>query len=179
MLSSTQDKGIIPRDEIDINIKFDKSNLSNYKKVCIGDFVISLRSFQGGIEYSTFEGLVSPAYVVLRNKIPIAHSFYKYLFKTTDFVTRLNGLIYGIRDGKQIGYRDFSALKLPYPNVDEQKEIGKLIDKATKEIEILEEAKEVLILQKKGLMQLLLTGIVRVPVDNLDEGGETCEKQSV
>lgn len=119
VLSSTQDRGIIPRDEVNIDIKFNKDNLSSYKSVNIGEFVISLRSFQGGIEYSEYEGLLSPVYTVLRNKIAIESSFYKHLFKSTDFITRLNGLIYGIRDGKQIGYKDFSVMKLPYPNSDE------------------------------------------------------------
>ena len=66
VLSSTQDRGIIPRSEVDIDIKYDEENIGSYKKVEAGDFVISLRSFQGGIEYSEYEGLVSPAYTVLK-----------------------------------------------------------------------------------------------------------------
>lgn len=162
VLSSSQDKGIIPRDEIEIDIKYDKNSLSSYKKVNKGDFVISLRSFQGGIEYSEYEGLLSPAYTILRNKVEIDKSFYKHLFKSTDFITRLNGLIYGIRDGKQIGFKDFATLKLPSPNIEEQKVIGKLLDLAAQEIEIHQQELDLLKLQKKGLMQLLLTGIVRV-----------------
>ena len=54
VLSSTQDKGIVPRSQVDIDIKYDENSLSTYKKVCEGDFVISLRSFQGGIEYSNY-----------------------------------------------------------------------------------------------------------------------------
>lgn len=68
VLSATQDKGIMPRNEVDIDIKYDVSSLANYKKVCQGNFVISLRSFQGGIEYSAYTGLVSPAYTVLSSK---------------------------------------------------------------------------------------------------------------
>lgn len=68
VLSSTQDRGIVPRDEVDIDIKYDACSLVNYKKVSKGNFVISLRSFQGGIECSTYTGLVSPAYTVLSSR---------------------------------------------------------------------------------------------------------------
>lgn len=165
VLSATQDSGILPRSEIGIDIKFEESSLSSYKRILKGDFVISLRSFQGGIEYSEYSGLVSPAYTVLRNKLDISHAFYKKFFKSTDFITRLNGLIYGIRDGKQIGYKDFSVLELPYPDSKEQKAIGEIIELADKEIKLHEKELEALKQQKKGLMQLLLTGIVRVNVE--------------
>ena len=72
VLSATQDKGVIPRSEIGIDIKYNKDSLTSYKRLDVGDFVISLRSFQGGIEYSNYEGLVSPAYTVLREKKPIS-----------------------------------------------------------------------------------------------------------
>lgn len=165
VLSATQDNGILPRSEIGIDIKFEESSLSSYKRIMKGDFVISLRSFQGGIEYSEYDGLVSPAYTVLRNKLDISHEFYKNFFKSTDFITRLNGLIYGIRDGKQISYNDFSVLELPYPESQEQEAIGKIIEFAEKEIKLHGKELEALKQQKKGLMQLLLTGIVRVNVE--------------
>lgn len=99
VLSATQDKGVIPRDQVDIDIKFDESNITSYKKVDRGDFVISLRSFQGGIEYSEYEGLVSPAYTVLKPIVPICDGYYKAYFKTGDYINRLNKGTYGIRDG--------------------------------------------------------------------------------
>jgi len=162
VLSSTQDRGIIPRELVNIDIKFSKDNLSSYKKINKGEFVISLRSFQGGIEYSEYEGLLSPAYTVLRNKVETDNDFYKHLFKSNDFIARLNGLIYGVRDGKQIGFKDFSVLKLPYPRVKEQKQIAQILDCALKEIKVLEQQLQLLKKQKEGLMQLLLTGKVRV-----------------
>ncbi len=80
VLSSTQDRGIVPRDEVDIDIKYDACSLVNYKKVSKGNFVISLRSFQGGIEYSTYTGLVSPAYTVLSSRKEISDGYYKQFF---------------------------------------------------------------------------------------------------
>ncbi|TYC84182.1 restriction endonuclease subunit S [Acetobacterium wieringae] len=162
VLSANQERGIILRTEGNIDIKYDKNNLKNYKKVRPGEFVISLRSFQGGIEYSKYEGLLSPAYTIIRNIVPIDDSFYKHFFKSTDFITRLNGMIYGIRDGKQISFKDFAVLKLPYTTLEEQIAIGKVLECSSVEIGLLEQELAALKLQKKGLMQLLLTGIVRV-----------------
>ena len=90
VLSATQDRGIVPRSEVDIDIKYDENYIDSYKKVEKGDFVISLRSFQGGIELSNYEGVVSPAYTILKNKKLIDVGYYKRYFKTGDFINRLN-----------------------------------------------------------------------------------------
>jgi type I restriction enzyme, S subunit len=163
VLSATQDRGIIPRSQLDIDIKYEKSSLKNYKKVEPGDFVISLRSFQGGIEYSEYEGIVSPAYTVLKNKVEIDDGFYKYLFKKEDFISRLNSVIYGIRDGKQISYTDFKNLKIQYPPIKEQNKIAVILSTWDMGIELKEKLIEQKKEQKKGLMQKLLTGEIRLP----------------
>lgn len=164
VLSATQDKGVIPRNETGIDIKYSKSSLSNYKRLAIGDFVISLRSFQGGIEYSEYDGIVSPAYTVLREKLAISKLFYREYMKTENFISRLNSIIYGIRDGKQISYKEFSSLKFVYPTVDEQNAIASVIQTADIEIQQYLKYLEQLQKQKKGLMQQLLTGQIRVKV---------------
>lgn len=164
VLSATQENGVIPRSMNNIDIKFDASSLNTYKKVEVGDFVISLRSFQGGIEYSEYEGIVSPAYTVLKEVAPISKMFYRIYLKTETFINRLNTIIYGIRDGKQIGFKDFSTLKLPYPEPKEQEAIASILTDAHNELKILEEKLETLLMQKKGLMQQLLTGEKRVKI---------------
>lgn len=161
VLSSTQDRGIVPRDEVDIDIKYDTSSLVNYKKVQKGNFVISLRSFQGGIEYSTYTGLVSPAYTVLAPKKDISNEYYKHFFKSTDYINRLNVAVYGIRDGKQISYEDFGRIRIPYPPVDEQNAIATVFATSDREIDLLQQDIEQEKQKKKALMQLLLAGIVR------------------
>lgn len=142
VLSATQEKGVVLRNEIEKDINFNKENTNSYKLVCKGDYVISLRSFQGGIEYSNIDGLVSPAYTVIRPIIPISYGYYKEYFKTTDFIDRLNSAIYGIRDGKQIGYKDFTELVLHNPPLEEQEKIAEIlsrcdiiIEKCKKEVE--------------------------------------------
>ena len=162
VLSATQDRGIIPRSQVDIDIKYAEESLTGYKKVEKGNFVISLRSFQGGIEYSEYSGIVSPAYTVLSSISPIEDNYYKQFFKSTDYISRLNIAVYGIRDGKQISYNDFGRIKIPYPPLDEQKAIATILSTADKEIDILKQAIEQEKQKKKALMQLLLTGIVRV-----------------
>lgn len=162
VLSSTQDKGIVPRDEVDIDIKYDTCSLVNYKKVSKGNFVISLRSFQGGIEYSTYTGLVSPAYTILSSRKEISDEYYKQFFKSTDYINRLNVAVYGIRDGKQVSYEDFGRLRIPYPPIKEQDAIAEVLSTADHEIDLLQQDIEQEKQKKKALMQLLLTGIVRV-----------------
>jgi len=156
VLSATQDRGIIPRTEVDIDIKYAEENISGYKKVDDGDFVISLRSFQGGIEYSEYEGLVSPAYTVLKPIRSIVNDYYKAYFKTEDFISRLNATVYGIRDGKQVGYEDFGELVLHYPPTDEQEKIAEILTHCDTVIELKKQFIEEKRRQKKYLMQNLL-----------------------
>ena len=164
VLSSTQDKGIVPRSQVDIDIKYNENSLSTYKKVCEGDFVISLRSFQGGIEYSNYAGIVSPAYTVLRAIVKIDNGYYKQFFKSSNYIKRLNVAVYGIRDGKQISYDDFGQIKIPVPPIEEQREVAKVLSTADHEIDLLQKSIEAEKQKKKALMQLLLTGKVRVKI---------------
>lgn len=162
VLSSTQDRGIVPRDQVGIDIKYEADSLSSYKKVEKGNFVISLRSFQGGIEYSDYTGIVSPAYTVLKSIEKISDEYYKQFFKSIDYINRLNIAVYGIRDGKQISYEDFGRIKIPYPALDEQIAIAKVLSTADRENDLLRQDIEQEKQKKKALVQLLLTGIVRV-----------------
>ena len=156
VLSATQDRGIIPRSEVDIDIKYAEENIGSYKKVEPGNFVISLRSFQGGIEYSEYEGLVSPAYTVLKPTRPISDNYYRAYFKTPDFISRLNGAVYGIRDGKQIGFEDFGELAVHYPSLVEQQKIAEILATCDRVIELKQQLLEEKCRQKKWLMQKLL-----------------------
>ena len=156
VLSATQDRGIIPRSEVDIDIKYAEENIGSYKKVDSGDFVISLRSFQGGIEYSEYEGLVSPAYTILKANKPINDNFYRAYFKTPDLISRLNGAVYGIRDGKQIGFEDFGELAIHYPPVAEQEKIAEILSTCDRVIELKQQLLEEKRKQKQWLVQKIL-----------------------
>ena len=173
VLSATQDRGIIPRKDVDIDIKYDEENIASYKKVDEGDFVISLRSFQGGIEYSEYEGLVSPAYTVLKATKPIDNNYYRAYFKTSDFIKRLNGAVYGIRDGKQIGFEDFGDLATHYPPLAEQQKIAEILSTCDRVIELKQKLLDEKRKQKQWLMQMLLDPDSDIRLPGCDSNWQT------
>lgn len=155
ILAATQDRGVIPRADIDISIQSSDKSILSYKIVEVGDFVISLRSFQGGIEYSNYTGICSPAYTVLKTKVNINNTFYKQYFKDTEFIKRLANSAIGIRDGKQISYSSFSTIKLPYPTFEEQTQIADFLSAIDVKIEKLSEKIASTEEYKKGLLQMM------------------------
>ena len=165
LLSATQENGVIPRDMLSGKVMSPEGSLEGYKLIEVGDFVISLRSFQGGLEYSKYRGILSPAYTVLKNIIDIDKDFYRHFFKSYKFIEKyLSISVIGIRDGKQISYSDLSSVKIPYPPLEEQEKIGKILNCYDEELQLLNSKLEKLKGQKKGLMQKLLTGQIRVKV---------------
>ena len=162
LLSATQEHGVIPRDQLEGRVTMPTGDTNSFKLVEAGDFVISLRSFQGGLEYSEHRGIVSPAYTVLKPIVEINKTFYRYYFKSAEFIGHLAIAVIGIRDGKQISYDDFCFVKIPYPNIEEQKAISSIFLQADKEIEMANKKLARLQEEKKGLMQVLLTGKKRI-----------------
>ncbi|EFA4371133.1 putative restriction-modification DNA specificity domain protein [Escherichia coli] len=166
LLAVTQDQGVIPRTMLERRVVMPDGSTKGYKLVVPGNFIISLRSFQGGLEYSRYRGLVSPAYTVLTPIKKIVDEFYKQYYKSYDFIGHLAVAVIGIRDGKQISYEDFSFLKLPYPEIEEQQKIADVLSAADAEISMLEKKLSCLKEEKKALMQQLLTGKRRVKVES-------------
>lgn len=164
VLSATQDRGMIRRDENGINIFHDKKNEAGYKRVLPGQFVIHLRSFQGGFAHSAIEGITSPAYTVFGFSEPEKHDseYWEYVFTSKSFIQRLETVTYGIRDGRSISYEEFLTLGFVYPSKAEQTAIARYLDKLSDLITLHQRKLEEMKRQKKALMQLLLTGIVRV-----------------
>lgn len=162
LLAVTQDQGVLPRHLLERRVVMPEGTTHGYKLVVPGNFIISLRSFQGGLEYSSYQGLVSPAYTVLEPIRAINDEFYKHYYKSYDFIGHLAVAVIGIRDGKQISYADFSFLKLPYPDLEEQQKIAAVLAFVDQEIERLQQKIEILKKEKKALMQQLLMGKRRV-----------------
>jgi type I restriction enzyme S subunit len=167
LLSATQDRGMIPRDQLEGRVTMPTSGTEGFKLVEKSDFVISLRSFQGGLEYSEYRGLVSPAYTVLKPKAEIDFNFYKQYFKSKNFISRLATAVIGIRDGKQISYNDFCVVRIPSPSLQEQKAIASILSESDRELDLLRNRLEKIREQKKGLMQVLLTGKRRLKTKNI------------
>lgn len=157
LLAVTQNRGVLPKAMCEENfVSPDEKGLLSQKLVFKESFVISLRSFQGGIEFSYFQGIVSPAYTVFvindalnNEKLRI---FYKYFLKSKPFIELLNTIISGIRDGQNISFTDFSTLNIPIPDEKTQCaifDLDKIILKqeiiAKKEITLIKEYQQSLI----------------------------------
>ncbi|DAB15982.1 TPA: hypothetical protein CPT98_06680 [Candidatus Gastranaerophilales bacterium HUM_19] len=166
VLAVTQERGTILRESCGINIKYENESLKSYKLVKPGNFIISLRSFQGGLEYSGLEGIVSPAYTILNNKQSISYDFFKYYFKTYNFIKSLNIAVEGIRDGKQISYNSFKDIKITFPNIEEQEKIASFLTLIDKKIEKQKELVELLKKYKRGLLSAIFSQKLKFKDDN-------------
>lgn len=173
LLSPTQKFGVIPQtlyeelsgmSAVKLN---EKTDLSLLKTIHKGDFCISLRSFQGGFEYSEYEGVVSPAYQVFYPTLEIADDYYKYLFKEQGFIDRMNSYTMTLRDGKNIAFSDFGNTYIPYPPLTEQLEIASYLDRKCTQIDALvtEKQQQLATLDeyKKSLIFEYVTGKKEVP----------------
>lgn len=143
LLSPTQRFGVIPQalyeeltgmSAVKLN---EKADLSLLKTIHKRDFCISLRSFQGGFEYSEYEGVVSPAYQVFYPTVEIADGYYKYLFKEQGFIEKMNSYTMTLRDGKNIAFSDFGSTYVPYPPLREQAEIAAYLNEKCDQIDVL------------------------------------------
>lgn len=155
VLAITQEHGAIPRDLIDYHVSVTEKSIESYKLVEPGDFIISLRSFQGGIEYSDYRGICSPAYVILRRKGNGSDQYFKHLFKSYRFIQQLTRNIEGLRDGKMISYAQFSEQLIPTPNPSEQQKIADCLTSLDEAIAAQGRKVEALKEHKRGLMQQL------------------------
>jgi len=157
LLSVTQDRGVIYRDEQETSVMNPSGDTSHFKLVEPGDFIISLRSSEGGFELSDVRGIVSPVYTVLRPLYEVDLIFYKYLFKSENFIIELNRYITGIRDGKSIHFNDIKTVRIPIKDwsskkseidveiLNHHKNIYKHFDYQYKRIKLLKEYRQSLI----------------------------------
>jgi type I restriction enzyme, S subunit len=153
ILSASQKEGMIYRENSGIKIQSSAKSVKSYKMVEPNDFVITLRSFQGGIDFSNKLGICSPAYTILKNIIPIDYWFYKFYFKKERFINRLSKTTIGIRDGKQITFENFGNLFIPYPSPEEQTKIANYLGALDEKITALQNKIDATVDFKKGLLQ--------------------------
>lgn len=155
VLSASQELGMIKRDDVGKVVIHDKSNETTYKRVMPGQFVIHLRSFQGGFAHSAYEGITSPAYTIIDFKDVNYHCdiFWKYIFMSKQFIKSLESVTYGIRDGRSISYEDFSTSYLIFPLKDEQSKIGQYFQSLDRLISLHEQKLNKLKNLKTSLLQ--------------------------
>ena len=118
---------MIERNELNIDIKFEESSITNYKIVRPNQYVIHLRSFQGGFAYSEKTGVCSPAYTILVPNEKLAMAFLKYYFTSKKFIDSLRIVTYGIRDGRTISVEEFLQLKVTIPDISQQNHIVRVM----------------------------------------------------
>lgn len=157
LLSVTQSQGVVPRTWVENRMVMPSGNLESFKFIKKGDFAISLRSFEGGLEYCHHDGIISPAYTVLKQRLHyLKEEYYKYLFKSHSFISELQTSIIGIREGKNISFEELSYSLMPIPPETVQTAIANFLDRKTaqidqaitikeKQISLLKESKQILI----------------------------------
>lgn len=166
LLAATQKYGMYPQYLLEGVVKVaGDADMQQFKTVHINDYVISLRSFQGGFEMSGYEGVCSPAYQVFSAHKPINNLFFKYLFKSDAFIQQINAFVLGIREGKNIQYEDFSTMYLPIPSLDEQQRIVEYLDEKCGEIDSLISLQEQMITQLTDYKQSVITEAVTKGLD--------------
>lgn len=153
ILAITQNQGAIPRELINYEVQVTDNSVAGYKVVEKGDFIISLRSFQGGIEFSNYKGICSPAYIILQPNVVIDNVFYQRYLKTHNFIQEMKKRLEGIRDGKILSYKYFSEIELPFPSIKEQQKIAQFLQSIDKKIDVVAQQVEQTKQFKKGLLQ--------------------------
>ena len=120
--------GTVKREESDRNLMYDESNLSNYKMVRKDDFIVHLRSFEGGLEKSLLDGIISPAYHTFHSDVADSRFYYPY-FRSHEFIKhKLVPHVYGIRDGRSIDIAGMKTIEIPYTSIEEQRKIGDYLE---------------------------------------------------
>lgn len=156
ILCATQSHGVIPQSMYQNRVVVVNKGFEGLKFVKVGDFVISLRSFEGGIEYAYYQGIISAAYTILTPKDVAFADYFKLLFKSQPFIQVLQTCVTGIREGQNINYQMLSRKFIPIPPLEEQRaivsyiedkcnKISSLISELEAEIEYLKEYKQSLI----------------------------------
>ncbi|MBB7066422.1 restriction endonuclease subunit S [Escherichia coli] len=163
-LAASQKYGVIPQTLMmqlnDSKVMLALKGTDSFRHVEKNNFVISLRSFEGGMEHSNYQGCVSPAYTVLKSVNDISFSFYRYLLKSEPYISALQASTDSLRDGKSINYEQFGAITLPSPSLPEQSIIAHFLDHETAKIDNLIEKQQQLIELLKEKRQAVISHAV-------------------
>lgn len=128
LLVASQNMGVVPKSLYGNRTVEAQKDIHLLKLVRIGDFVISLRSFQGGIEYAYYQGIISPAYTIMVSKGILTSGYFRYLAKSHSFIELLKSCVTGIREGQNIDYSKLKNYRIPVPPRPEQDQIVRFLD---------------------------------------------------
>ena len=159
-LTPSQNYGVVTQSEYmritGSKIVLADKGLDDWKHVEPLDFIISLRSFQGGLEMSRVSGCVTWHYIVLRSKIDVHHDYFRFLFKSVAYIDGLRSTCQYLRDGQDLRYSNFVQVPLPLPPLDDQRRIADFLDAKCAEIDRIVEAKQAIIDELKSYKQSLI-----------------------
>lgn len=128
VIAASQEYGMVERDTLNLKVQFDESSINTYKIIRTGDYVVHLRSFQGGFAFSELDGICSPAYIILRpNTRILSYGFLRYYFVSQPFINSLRLVTYGIRDGRSINVEEWMDMPISIPDKSIQDQILKTI----------------------------------------------------
>ena len=151
-LTIIQGGGTIRRDESERALQYDKSSLSNYKMVNKDDFIVHLRSFEGGLEKASSQGIISPAYHTFHGEDVDSRFYYAY-FRSKNFINKdLKPHVYGIRDGRSIDIEGMKTIRIPWASYPEQKSIGDFLTHLDTLITLHQRKYEKLVNIKKSML---------------------------
>ena len=153
VLSASQERGMVSREDLNLDIKFERSNINTYKIVRSGDYVIHLRSFQGGFAFSDIVGVCSPAYTIMRPKDLLEYGYLSYYFTSRQFIKSLVIVTYGIRDGRSINVDEWFDMKIVIPTKEQQRHTVRTIKVFENKIENEEIYASCLLKQKQHLLR--------------------------
>ena len=155
VLSASQELGMVNRTDLDIDIKFERSAVTTYKIVRDGDYVLHLRSFQGGLAFSSMTGICSPAYTILRPVKELEYGFFQEYFMSKSFINSLRLVTYGIRDGRSINVDEFLDMTVEIPDSATQRRIISILSTMNRRLRLAIKQNENYIKQKQYLLQQL------------------------
>ena len=156
--------GVVLRDEIGIDIKYEQENIRGYKVVRDGDYIVHLRSFQGGFAFSRLNGICSPAYIILRPQPNmLEYGFLESYFYSSRFITSLKQVTYGIRDGRSISIGEWMQEKTSLPTLPEQRKIAALLSLIDERIEVQNAIIKEQEVAKTSLIRRLFDRTLRFP----------------
>lgn len=141
VIAASQEFGMVDRESLNLKVQFDEDSLNAYKIIHSGDYVIHLRSFQGGFAFSRLQGICSPAYIILRPNKRVEYSYFENYFTSSRFINSLRLVTYGIRDGRSINVDEWLSMQVTIPTKEEQTRIIRTIqsiqNKLKNELDIL------------------------------------------
>lgn len=165
LLAATQNMGVVPKEIYGERTVEATKDLHLLKLVRVGDFVISLRSFQGGIEYAYYQGIISPAYTIMIPNEQIFPGFFRLLAKSKPFIELLKLCVTGIREGQNIDYDRLKNSLIPLPTLEEQREIAEYLDQQSKKINTLREKLLKAVENLQEFKTRLISDVVTVKID--------------